>query len=396
MEVCPDERLPQPEVVPTLFRLVEKSLIRLGATIRGGARYAMLQTIREYSLNKLKASPGAADLHMRHALYFSAMASPTEATVRSPQQVEWLAQLEEEHDNFRTAIEWALGNEPRLALEIASSLDEFWTRRHIGEGRTWVTRAMEAAKPTGELQARATEVAGHLAWLTGDQESAFALIGEAGERWTALGNVPRAGHAMDRLGAGHFASGAIELGMEQMHRAVEMLRPAGDKWRLVSALNNLGYNLALIGDASTAKPVLDEALQLARQFGDPHAVSSVLDSIAEVEMSLGRFNDARARWQECFAIAMRLDDKRQIAYLLEARARLALREADPELCIRLASAGEAARSSIGEVAPQDWREIVTKTVEAARHQLPALTAETAWREGKAMTVEEAMASVIAS
>lgn len=392
-EVSADEHLPRPDVVPTLFRLVEKSLIRLGATIRG-ARYTMLQTIREYSLNKLQTSLGAADLHMRHAVYFSRMASPTEATVRSPQQIEWLAQLEEEHDNFRTAIEWALENEPLLALEIASSLDEFWTRRHIGEGRTWVTRAMEAAKPTGELRARAAEVAGHLAWLTGDQESAFALIGEAGESWTALGNVPRAGHAMDRLGAGHYASGAIELGFEQMNRAVEMLRPAGDKWRLVSALNNLGYNLALNGDPTTAKPLLDEALQLARQCDDPHAVSSVLDSLAEVEMSLGRFNEARALWQECFAIAMRLDDKRQTAYLLEARARLALFEGDPELCIRLASAAEVARSSIGEIAPLDWREIVIKTVEAALDQLPDLAADTARREGKTLTIAEVMASVV--
>jgi predicted ATPase/DNA-binding SARP family transcriptional activator len=396
VEVCADEHLPRADVVPNLFRLVEKSLIRLGATLRGSARYTVLQTIREYSLNKLRTSPGAADVYMRHALYFSAMASPTEAIVRSRHQVEWLAQLEEEHDNFRTAIEWALETEPRLALEIATSLDEFWTRRHIGEGRTWVTRAMEIAVPTGELQARASEVAGHLAWLTGDQESAFALLGEAEERWTALGNVPRAGHTMDRLGAGHFASGKIELGFEQMNRAVEMLRPAGDRWRLMSALNNLGYNLALNGEPSMAKPLLDEALHLARQCDDPHAVSSVLDSLAEVEMSLGRFHEARALWQEGFATAMGLDDKRQTAYLLEARARLALLEGDPELCIRLASAGEAARSSIGEVAPKDWREIVIKTVEAARQQLPDVAADTAWREGKAMTVEEVTSSVIAS
>ncbi|HEV2035962.1 MAG TPA: BTAD domain-containing putative transcriptional regulator [Candidatus Dormibacteraeota bacterium] len=393
-EVCADISLLPRDVMPTLFSLVEKSLIRLGATMRGGARYNMLQTIREYSLNKLQASSGAVDLHMRHALYFAAMASPTEATVRTRHQAEWLDQLEEEHDNFRTAIEWGLQTEPRLALEIATSLDEFWTRRHIAEGTTWVTRATEAAMTTGELQARATDVAGHLALLTGDQELAFALLGEAAKAWAELGDVSHAGRATDRLGSGLFASGAIELGLEQMNRAVEMLRPTRDQWRLASALNNLGFSLALIGDSLTAKPLLDEALQLARQCDDPHSVANILDSIAEVEMSLGRFNDARALWQECFAIAMRLDDKRQTAYVLERRARLALLEGDPELCIRLASVSEAVRSSTGEVAPQDWREIVIKTVEEARHQLPDLAAETAWREGKTMTVEEIMAFVV--
>jgi hypothetical protein len=89
---------------------------------------------------------------------------------------------------------------------------------------------------------------------------------------------------------------------------------------------------------------------------------------------------------------MRLDGKRQSAYILESRARLALLEGDPELCIRLASASEAARSSIGKVVPPDWRDILTKTVEEAQRQLPELVADTAWREGKSMTVEEVMAS----
>jgi predicted ATPase/DNA-binding SARP family transcriptional activator len=393
-EVCGDEHLPRRDVMPTVFSLVEKSLIRLGATIRGGARYTMLQTIRACSLNKLQAGPGAFDVHKRHALYFSSMASNTEAAARTRQQVEWLAQLEEEHDNFRTAIEWGLQREPLLALEIATSLDEFWARRHLGEGITWVKRAMEAAVPTGELQARATEVAGHLALLTGGQELAFAQLEEAAKQWAALGNVARAGQCTERLGSGHFASGAIELGLEQNKRAVEMLRTTGDQWRLASALNNLGFNLALAGDSLTAKPLLREALQLARQCDDPHSVADILDSIAEVEMSLGRFNDARVLWKECFAIAMRLGDKRQTANYLERRAGIALVEGDPELCIRLASAGEAARSMIGEVAPPDWRDMVAKTVEAARRQLPDLAADTAWREGKSMTVEEVMTSVV--
>jgi predicted ATPase/DNA-binding SARP family transcriptional activator len=392
-EVCADEQLPRTDVMPTVFSLVEKSLIRLGTGVGGGARYGMLETIREYSRNKLRASSSAVDTRKRHATYFSAIASYTEASVRTARQVVWLARLEEELDNFRTAIEWALGTEPQLALEIATRLDEFWTRRHIGEGTTWVTRAMEAAVPTGDLRARATELAGMLAWLIGDRKVARARLGEAVEQWAALGDVPRTGRATDRLGAADFASGASELGLKQMNRAVELLRPTGDQWQLASALNNLGFSLALIGDSLTAKPLLDEALRLARESDDPHSVASILDSIAEVEMSLGRLNDARALWQECFAITVRVDDKRQTAYVLERGARLALLEGDPEMCIRLASASEAARNSIGEVAPPDWRDIVTTTVEAARRQLTDLAAETAWSEGKTMKVEEVMASV---
>lgn len=93
---------------------------------------------------------------------------------------------------------------------------------------------------------------------------------------------------------------------------------------------------------------------------------------------------------------MRLDDKRLSTYILERRAQLALLDGDPELCIRLTSASEAVRSSIGEVAPPDWQGIVAKTVKEARHQLPDSAADTAWREGKSMTLEEVMASVVSS
>jgi len=191
-----------------------------------------------------------------------------------------------------------------------------------------------------------------------------------------------------------FARGAIDLGLDLLKRSVEMLRPTGDQWRLASALNNLGENLAISGDLLTAKPLLDEALQLARACDDPHAIASIMDSLAGVEMSLGRFNDARALWHECFAIARRLEDKRLTVYILERRAQIALLEGNPELCIRLVSASEAVRASIGEVAPQDWREIVSKTVQEARHQLSDLAAETARREGQTMTYDEVMASVI--
>jgi predicted ATPase/DNA-binding SARP family transcriptional activator len=393
-EVCADEQLLQLEVMPALFGLVEKSLIRLGVGFHAGARYSMLETIRHYSLNKLRVRPDAVDVRWRHAVYFSAMASSTEARIRTQQQVQWLAQLEAEHDNFRTAIEWALGNEPQLALEIATRLDEFWIRRHIGEGTTWITRAMEAAVPTGEMKARATEAVGMLAWLVGDHQVALARLGEAAEQWATLGDVPREGRAMDRLGAGEFSMGVSELGLRHMNQAVELLRSTGDQWRLASALNNLGFSLALSGDALTGKPLLDESLQLARQSDDPHSIANILDSIADVEISLGRHNEARALWRECFAIVMRLDDKRQTAYVLERGAQLALLDNRPELCVRLASASEAARTSIGEVAPPDWRDIVTTTVQTARSQLSDLAADTAWSEGKTMTNEEVMASFI--
>jgi tetratricopeptide (TPR) repeat protein len=199
---------------------------------------------------------------------------------------------------------------------------------------------------------------------------------------------------MAKVGVVYFSSGSTELGLEYLNRAVALLRPTADKWRLASTLNNLGFNLHMIGESMTAMQPLEEALQAAREAGDPWLAAGVLDSLAAVEMSLGRHDEARALWKESFIFAVHLGDVLLGTVLLEGRARLALLDGNPELCVRLVAAADAGRRSIGSVADKDWNDLLTKTVDEARNQLPASAVEAAWREGNSMTVEEVMASLI--
>jgi non-specific serine/threonine protein kinase len=393
-EVCADEQLPRVQVVPTLFSLVEKSLIRHGTGIHGGARYSMFETIRKHVRNKLAARGDSADVERRHAVFLSTMASSTEAELRTARQVEWLAQLDEEHDNFRTAIEWALEREPLLALEIVTELSEFWARQHIGEGTTWVTRAMAAVAPTGELRARALELAGTMANMKGDFDLARALFKDATEQWAQLGNWGRAGHSTEFLGLATFHAGDHKLAFEHFHRAVELLRPLGEPWYLAGAINDFGFLVHQSGDSLSARALLDEALQLARQSDDPYELGLVLNSLAEVELSLGLHNEARAHEEESLELALRLDNAWLAGWALAGRARLALVADDPELCIRLMAASEAAWSSIGAIGPQWWSERVDTTVMAARRQLSDPVANNAWGEGKGMTIQAVIASVL--
>jgi predicted ATPase/DNA-binding SARP family transcriptional activator len=392
-EVCADDELPRDEIRPTLFSLVEKSLIRFGVAVDGSARYSMLGTIREFIRAKLRASDGDLDVHRRHAAHFSAVATSTEAELKSARQVQRLAQLEEEHANFRTAIEWALEHEPTLALEIAVKLGEFWLRRHIGEGTMWVNRALENAAQTVQLRARGVALAGQLAWLVGDQDAALALLDEAIEQWSALGDVPRAAHAADLRAAVQFESGERETALNNLIGVVELLRSTNDRWSLALALDNLGWFQHQAGDSSRGKQILDEALELARQAGDPWLVAIVLDSIASAEMAIGEHDGARAHWRDCCQIAIALDNPWLTAWILEGRARLALVENDPRLCIRLVSASDAARDSIGAVAPEFWREILAATLDEARRKLTDSDADSAWREGRAMTAQQILTSV---
>jgi predicted ATPase len=125
-----------------LAALVEQSLLR--RTDFG--RFFMLETIREYALERLEASPEAEELARQHCEYFLELAEDTETEARGPREAEWLRQLKSDQGNFRAALSWSLERgEKELALRLAGALHSFWY--HAGflvEGRRWAERALEA------------------------------------------------------------------------------------------------------------------------------------------------------------------------------------------------------------------------------------------------------------
>ena len=135
--------------------LIDKSLLRQvpGDGTVGEARFKQLETVREYALEQLEASPDAYAAHHQHALYYLALAKKAEPLLYGEGQVEWLARLELEHDNLRAALDWALQGEAAqlgLGLQLAGVLWLFWsTHGHISEGRVRLTLALEGARTGG-------------------------------------------------------------------------------------------------------------------------------------------------------------------------------------------------------------------------------------------------------
>jgi predicted ATPase/DNA-binding XRE family transcriptional regulator len=126
-----------------LAELVDKSLLRVAEGTDGEPRFSMLDTIREYALEQLAASGRAETLRRQHAAYFLALAEAVEAQLRGPQEVRWLARLEEEHDNLRAALKWCSDqDETEKAARLAVALRWFWGDTHgpVAEGRTTCTR----------------------------------------------------------------------------------------------------------------------------------------------------------------------------------------------------------------------------------------------------------------
>jgi predicted ATPase len=187
------------EVLDRLDALLSQSLLRREVRPGGESRYTMLETIREYALERLEESGATAQARQVHATYFLALAEEAEPALRGPEQARWQQRLEQEHDNIRAVLAWTLAQangtggalpiqgthsmlEPRvLGLRLAGALERFWTwRGYDTEGRRWLETLLAGSdKAPPQVRARACTTLGTLAWVSDDYAAAEAHHAQA-------------------------------------------------------------------------------------------------------------------------------------------------------------------------------------------------------------------------
>ncbi|HEU5103909.1 MAG TPA: hypothetical protein VFU22_33055, partial [Roseiflexaceae bacterium] len=146
-------------MLDALQALVDSSLVRQAVDQDAEPRFTMLETIREYALNRLIALGDEAPTRQAHDSYFLAYAERAALELRGPDQGAWFDRLEVEQANLRLALAWALERDTSAALRLTSALERFWIKRgSVGEGRGWLSRALrasgEAAIPPPERSSR--------------------------------------------------------------------------------------------------------------------------------------------------------------------------------------------------------------------------------------------------
>jgi non-specific serine/threonine protein kinase len=191
-------------VLDGVASLVDKSLLRQDVQLSGEPRLVMLETVREYALERLVASGEADAIGRRHAEYFLSMAEWARSQLSGTEQVTWLNELEREHDNLRTALAWLREHgESELGLRLGGALWQFWSvRGHFAEGRAWLEELLRqpAAAARSAARANALNGAGSLAFSQGDDARAQLLFEESLAIWRELGDEREAAHSLSDLG----------------------------------------------------------------------------------------------------------------------------------------------------------------------------------------------------
>ena len=425
-----------PAVLDGVESLVSKGLLqRLDSATTNEMRVVMLETIREYALERLIACGEVEAVSRRHAEYFLALAEGAEPSLwGGPDQRRWLDRLTREHDNLRAALAWAEEcGAAELGLHLAGALGWFWfIVGHPTEGRRRLERALALAPPAAvAARARALCHLGNMAIPLGDHasgapflEESLALFRTLGDvRWTAftllrLGQVVRGMGDRRRAialfeesldvsaGLGAAAIGfrgltLVLLGMLLLDqgeatravaladKALALGRGLGDRVATGAALMCLGWAAHLAGDDRRAAELLEDALGVARETGHSNGLASALIGLGWTRLCQGDRKRATTLFGECVALAHRHGNRLHLADALAGLGAVAGREVAPERAAWLFGAAarlhEATGSSYFALRPDYDRALAT-----ARARLDEATWETAWTNGRSLSVEQAI------
>ncbi len=430
--------------IGTLESLAEKNLVRREGG--DGGRFAMLETIREYALDRLVDHAELDDRRRHHAAFFVALAEQAEPELRSGTQVEWLRRLDTEEPNLWAAFAWGLEAGGDGPLRLGGALWRYWEARgSITEARARLDQAL-ARSPDASPNARAWAffASGRMALRQGDLERARAVFDAACTLFHAVDDS--GGAALCTAGLGWIAhvAGPFDESVARCRKAVELARASGEEWIIADALNNLGVALRSVGELPGSRAALEESLALRRTIGELEGITAALNGLALIAVAEDDLDRAERFFDEAFAVSEARGDLFYIAAEDVVRAYLAFARGDLDratrLCIRaLAScrrhgylqftayaletlAGVAAAEGRLPIAAQllgaaltiserfgrtygpsrtagsqcvayDWEARAVKAVLIqARRELGEAVWETATTKGRALEVEEALAA----
>jgi predicted ATPase len=326
----------------TLQSLVAKSLVR-----RSEERYWMLETIREFAVERLDASGEGDDRRRRHTEHSLAFTQQAEAHLQRTSRY-WLDRVEAERDNVRAALSWSFdaGCEEE-ALEILTSLRRFWWVRGPAEGLVWLEKALARARATPERRAPALEAAGGCAWFIGDSERALELFEEGLCLFRKVGDRAGVAIMLTRMGPPLQAAGRAEEADAVVREGLAVHRELGDKGEMMLCLHMLGGFAFERGDRKEARALLEESAAICRELGDSFFLPYNLLNLAEVALDEGDLVRAQALGREGLNVAREIGDEIMVVAALTLLSITAARCGEPALAGRLWGAAERHEHELG-------------------------------------------------
>ena len=338
------------DVVAGVESLLNNSLLRTEPLAAGEPRFGMLETIREYALERLAERGDGQDVRRRHAGFYLTLAEAADPALLGPQQLSWLEQLDAERDNLRAALTWAAERgETEVGLRIAAPLWRYWQLRGSEtEGREHLEQLLAQNSGSKMARAKAQSSVVSMAIMQGDHE-AVRRFGEASLlAHRQVGDDQEVARMIGHFCLSALATGDVDRANELADEGREIARRTGDLSTEMYAANTAGYARAHRGEFDVAERLLEESVRAARQLGNVRSVANWTRALGGIALTRGDYPKARLLLEESLDIHRTLGDPWGTSHSLSRLALLSLEVHDKDASRRLAAESLAIEREVGD------------------------------------------------
>ena len=306
--VCSGDGVDDIDILDLISSLADKSLV-VAETGGDRERYRMLESTRAYALEKLADTGERERLARRHGEYFRDQAQGADERFGTGSTLAWLADIELELDNYRTALEWGLtqGHDAVAGAAIAGALEQLWFRGGLAvEGRYWIEPALErvSVAENPRVAARLWRALGRLY----SAKRTCEVANRALSLYESVGDGHGAARALVHLAWGLYQMGHLDTASEANRRALAALRDHGDKAGVARCLSQQAAIANSRADTAAGREFYAQALAAYKALGDELGAGAVLGNLAELEFKDGHPDQALRSVSE----ALQMDPRRGV------------------------------------------------------------------------------------
>ena len=327
----------QLDVVDGVESLLSNNLLRTERMAGGEPRFGMLETIREYALERLDERGDGQAVRRRHAGAYVLLAERAEPALRGPQQLSWVERLNAELANIRAALSWAAEHgETEAGLRIGAALWRFWQMQgHLNEGRERLEQLLAEGSGSTATRASAQLAAASLAKPQGDHEAVRRLLEASLPVHRRLGDEWQVARSLAVLSSSALATGDSDRALAFAEEGLGVARTLADPAAEVMLLFNVGAALGWRGELDEAERAIEESVRLARETGNVTSVGHGMRALGSISLARGDHERARAHFEESLALGREVGQPWGISHSLSNLALLAHEARDDDTARRL-------------------------------------------------------------
>jgi predicted ATPase/DNA-binding winged helix-turn-helix (wHTH) protein len=422
------------DIFEGLSSLVDKNLVQRVDRAEAEPRFAMLETIREYAVERLTDSGEQPAARRAHAAYCLVLAEEGNPELGSADRTRWLSQCDAEIDNFRFALDWLFQTvDLDWSFRLCVALFRFWDmREHLTEGRSRLETVLRlAGADRSRERARVSLFLGALSTAQGDYPVAERFLEQGRSLYAELSDESGVAASLNALAVSARDRGDYSAAERNFERSLICWRKLSDRLAIARCLHNLAnvlqvrgdYPRALFalceatdifeelgdqsgaawslnqqgdiareqGDVTAARSLYQRALSAFREAGDPWGSARSLTDLAYIDCEQGNHLAARAANREALEIFASLGHRRGMARALEGSASLALSQGHADRALKLAAAAAHLRQLISATLHYAEQSKLDQNLLPAWKMLSEIEGKRAWAEGSKMSIDEAIA-----